>query len=487
MKKADQISFRNSDEERRKAQRVSAHFRAEFSDGSHGSTVNLSESGACLVSPRSMGSDEASMNLFLPFKSVALKANRVWSSQDKKTKEFLTGVRFFDLPKEELSFIRENLTNQSLSLSSQAKKKPAVGLNALTRVAFDDQTVTRNIENLIGAAQIPVGLAGPIRVKGDHAKGLFYVPFATTEGTLVSGCTLGMIALTRSGGVSAKVISGKVDITPVFELPDLGKAVSFAEWLKTNFSSIKSECQKSPRHGKLIDLKPLVMGRRVYAHFVFDTCDAMGLNMISIATHEACQMIQKMNDTVKKYYLRSNLSADKKPAYSNFINGYGKEVVAEAFMKKEAVKRYLNTTPRDMSDFWYTSALSGFQAGTVGHNAHYANALAAIYIACGQDVAQIVNACMGVSGCEVDENGDLYVFLRLPCVIVGTVGGGTHLDTQKECLQIMDCYGAGKSDKFAEIIGATLLAGEVSICAGLANGEFIKAHIRKRSLGAHSP
>lgn len=467
--------------ERRKAPRVAAAFGIKFTDGSEGSTADLSQSGARLVSQTPLGPDNASIRLLLPFKPLTLKVKTVWSRQNPAIKEFIYGVKFLEITEEDLSLLRKTLAGKSQI--DQAKKDPTAGLDALKRVVFEQEKVAGNIENLIGAAQVPVGLAGPIKVKGDHAKGLFYVPFATTEGTLVSGYTLGMIALTRGGGVSAKVLSHKVDITPVFEFADLLDAAAFAEWIKNNFTLIKSECEKTTRHGKLLELKPLVMGKRVYVYFVMDSGDAMGLNMISIATYQACEMIKKSNPSMKKYYLRSNLSADKKQAYSNFIHGYGKEVAVEILLKKEIVKRYLNTTPEAMCDFWYTSVLSGFQAGTVGHNAHYANALAAIYIACGQDVAQIVNSSMGVSGCEVTEDKDLYAFLRLPCVIIGTLGGGTHLDTQKECLEIMDCYGEGKSDKLAEIIGATLLAGEISICAGLASGEFIKAHIRKRALG----
>ena len=206
----------------------------------------------------------------------------------------------------------------------------------------------------------------------------------------------------------------------------------------------------------------------------------MGLNTISFATAACCECIVASFPEVLRHYLRSNLSADKKPGYSNFIRGYGREVCAEVTIRRSVAARLLGATPEEMSDFWHASVLSGFQAGTVGHNAHYANALAAIFIACGQDVAQIVNAAQGISTCEVDGNGDAYFSVRLPCLIVATVGGGTQLPTQRECLELMGCYGSGRADKFAEIIAATLLAGEISICAGLASNTFIQAHARKR-------
>ena len=337
-----------------------------------------------------------------------------------------------------------------------------------------------NIERFIGAAQVPLGLAGPIEVWGDHARGEFHVPFATTESTLVSGYTLGMLAASRSGGIRAKVLSRRTDITPVFEFQNLDDCARFAAWLPDRLPELRAACATQTKHSRLTGVRPVVIGRRVFVHFAFDTGDAMGLNSISFATDACCQMLQRDFPGIRRWYLRSNLSADKKPAFSNFLHGYGKEVCAEVTIRREVAEGMLKVTPEQMCDFWHASVLSGFQAGTMGHNAQYANALAAIFIACGQDVAQVVNAVQGISTCELDSAGDAYFSVRLPCLIVGTIGGGTHLPTQRECLELMGCYGADASDKFAEIVGATLLAGEISICAGLANGTFIQAHARKR-------
>jgi hydroxymethylglutaryl-CoA reductase (NADPH) len=355
-------------------------------------------------------------------------------------------------------------------------------VSAIQRHCLDPSKLDRNIEKFIGAAQVPIGLAGPMKVSGDHARGIFRVPFATTEGTLVAGYTQGMLAASRSGGIRVKVLSRHTDITPVFELRDLGECVRFASWLVARVKAIRKVCATKTKRCRLLGLRPIIIGRRVYVHFDFDTHDAMGLNSISLATDASCQMISREFGGVVRWYLRSNLSADKKPAYLNFIQGYGKEVVAEVTIRKVVANRILGATPVQMQDFWHASVLSGFQAGTVGHNAHYANALAAVFIACGQDVAQIVNAAQGISTCEVDSEGDAYFSVRLPSLIVATVGGGTSLPTQRECLAIMECDGPDTSDKFAEILAATLLAGEISICAALASGAFILAHARKREL-----
>ncbi|MCF6286910.1 MAG: hydroxymethylglutaryl-CoA reductase [Candidatus Hydrogenedentes bacterium] len=362
------------------------------------------------------------------------------------------------------------------------ERKTETSMEAIRHEAFDPEAIAPNIEKLVGAVHVPLGIAGPVRVHGDHARGDYFVPFATTEGTLVAGYTLGMLALTRAGGVNVKVLSEKVDLTPIFELKSLAAAYEFAQWLDDNIDTIRMDCEATTRHGQLLELRSTIIGRRVFTHFVFDAKDAMGMNMISFATHSACDALMKQRPDVIRYYLRSNLSADKKPAFSNFIHGYGKEVVAEATISRKIIQKYMNSTPEDMTDFWHASVLSGLQAGTIGHNAHIANGLAAIYIATGQDVAQIVNASQAIVSAEVTDGGDFYMALRAPCLIVATVGGGTNIDSQRECLQIMGCHGTGKSNKFAEIVAATLLAGELSIGSALANDRFIHAHKQKRSL-----
>jgi len=355
-----------------------------------------------------------------------------------------------------------------------------VSLDAVHYDGFNEKQVAANIEKLVGAVHVPLGIAGPITVRGDHADGPYHVPFATTEGTLVAGYTLSMLGLSKAGGVRVKVLANKVDITPVFELETMADAVQFGEHLKRDFEALRGWCESTTRYGKLLEVRPVIMGRRVYVHFVFDPKDAMGMNMISFATHEACERLLANNDRIKQYYLRSNLSADKKPAYSNFVNGFGKEVVAECTLPRKIAERYFRSTPEAMADFWHASALSGFQAGTMGHNAQFGNALAAIYIATGQDVAQVTNAASGIFSAELTPEGELYCSMRLPSLIVATVGGGTGLPSQRACLELMDCAGAGHSDKFAEIVAATLFAGELSIGAALASGEFIHAHRRKR-------
>jgi hydroxymethylglutaryl-CoA reductase (NADPH) len=352
-------------------------------------------------------------------------------------------------------------------------------LEAVANMAFTPEEVRGNIENLVGAVHVPVGVGGPIRVNGMYANGLYYVPFATTEGTLVSTYQYGMRAITEAGGANTYVLGDALDITPCFILSDAREAISFARWLEVHVEDLKTLAVETTTHGRLTELHVHVFGRRVFARFVFTTGDAMGLNMINIAVDHVCRHVLKATQC-QRYYLRCNYSSDKKPAAINLFRTYGKEVAIDVTLPKTVVETYLGVSTRDLLDFGAVGRLGTMQAGALGANAHFANGLAAIFIACGQDVAQTVNASIGFVDAELVGDDDLYVSARLPNLVVGTVGGGTHLPTQTECLRLLGCEGAGTARKFAEIVGATALAGELAIYAALANGRFIEAHRQKR-------
>jgi hydroxymethylglutaryl-CoA reductase (NADPH) len=356
-------------------------------------------------------------------------------------------------------------------------------LDAAAETGFAPEEVRTNIENLVGAVHVPLGVAGPIRVNGTHAQGSYYVPFATTEGTLVSTYQAGMRAITEAGGANAYVLGDSLDIAPCFMLDSAREAISFAQWLNDHLDELREVAAQTTAHGRLAELHTQVFGRRVFGRFVFTTGDAMGMNMVNIAVDQICRhAIQTAG--CERYYLRCNYSSDKKPAAINLFRPYGKEVAIDFTLPASVVETYLGVSAREMLDFIATGRLGAMQAGALGMNAHFANGLAAIFIACGQDVAQVVNASIGFSDAElVGEN--LYVFARLPNLVVGTVGGGTNLPTQSECLALLDCRGDGTAPKFAEIVAATLVGGELAIAAALANGRFIEAHRQNRQRTAH--
>jgi hydroxymethylglutaryl-CoA reductase (NADPH) len=352
-------------------------------------------------------------------------------------------------------------------------------LEAAADVAFAPEQVRGNIENLVGAAHVPLGIAGPIRVNGEHAQGSYHVPFATTEGTLVSTYQYGMRAITEAGGANTYVVADSLDITPCFVLADASEAIAFAQWLHDHLQELRRVAEQTTAHGRLVDLDTRVFGRRVFARFVFTTGDAMGMNMVNIAVDAACRRAVELM-RCERFYLRCNYSSDKKPAAINLMRPYGKEVVVDFTLPAAVVQTYLGVSTHEMLDFVAAGRQGAMQAGALGMNAHFANGLAAVFIACGQDVAQVVNASIGFADVELAGDDDLYVFARVPNLVVGTVGGGTGLPTQRECLALLECVGDGAAPKFAEIVAATLVAGEIAIAAALANGRFIEAHRHNR-------
>jgi hydroxymethylglutaryl-CoA reductase (NADPH) len=354
-------------------------------------------------------------------------------------------------------------------------------LSAVAETAFAPEDTRGSIENLVGATQIPLGIGGPIQVNGQYADGLFYVPFATTEGTLVTTYQYGMRAITEAGGANTHVLADALDITPCFVVGGMSEALALAAWLTDHVEEMRATAAETTTHGRLVEVRPHVFGRRVFAQFVFSTGDAMGLNMVNLAVDHICRWVLE-SMPCEAYYLRCNYSSDKKPAAINLFRPYGKEVAVDLTMPASVVEAHLGVSTRALCDFGASGRLGTMQAGALGANAHFANGLAAIYIACGQDVAQIVNASIGFLDLEEVGDGDLYVAARLPNLVVATVGGGTKLPTQHECLTLLGCTGDGTARKFAEIVGATLVAGELAICAALANGRFIEAHRQNRAI-----
>lgn len=356
-------------------------------------------------------------------------------------------------------------------------------LKHIRKFSGDPKQMMGNIENPIGCAQVPIGLSGPLRVNGTYAKGDFYIPLATTEGALVAASNMGMRLLTKSGGVNTMILKDVVHVSPLFKTESIEQFSQLVNWLDSNFEQIKIEAEKTTSHGKLLSIVPKITSEGTILTFSYSTGDAMGLNMIVNATHEGSLYIAE--NTKIKFYLRSNFSSDKKVSAYNFVNGYGKEVFAEATIPQELFdEEKLNTTPKDLIENYNNARSGAIHSGMVGSNAHVANTLAAIFIACGQDVAHITNCCTGITGFKLLSTGDLYCSLYIPGLLIGTVGGGVALPTQKECLEILDCYGSGKAKKFAEIIIASILASEVSITIALTNSSFMGAH---EFLGRNKP
>jgi hydroxymethylglutaryl-CoA reductase (NADPH) len=332
-----------------------------------------------------------------------------------------------------------------------------------------------NVENPVGAVQVPLGVAGPLRVEGDHARGVFYVPLATTEGALVRSYERGMTTLTRAGGATVRMLADENRVSPVFVFDGVAEAATFARELPELFGALKAEAESTTRRGRLLRIEPRALGREVPVHFVYWTADAHGMNMIVKATDCACRWLVEQG-RAGRYYLFSGAESEKRASGSLFAGGKGKKVLAGASISPRLMRAYLHTTPAAMADLWQRTVLGHLQAGALGYNGQIANGLAALFIACGQDVANVANSAVGVTSFEVLPGGDLYASVTLPSLTVATVGGGTGLGTARECLEMLGCAGEGGAPKLAEIAAATLLAGELSMGAAIASGEFVAAH-----------
>lgn len=340
------------------------------------------------------------------------------------------------------------------------------------------ETAKYNCENMIGSIQIPLGVAGPLYVSGNYATGEFYIPLATSEGALIASVNRGCKAVNASFG--ARVMVEEVGMTrgPVFTTSGIKEGMKFKKWLDDNFEEISKISESTSSHLKLIKLESSILGRHVYVRFYFTTSDAMGMNMVTIATQEAVEFIEKQAK-IHCLSLAGNYDIDKKPSWLNFIKGRGKRVWADAVLSEKIVLDILKTTPSKIHEVATNKCLLGSaMSGSIGFNSHFANIVAAVFIACGQDVAHTVEGSLGITTTQVNNNS-LYISVYLPDVCIGTVGGGTRLPAQYEALEILGVAGGtdGRNAlKLAEILGGAVLAGELSLLAALSKGSLAASH-----------
>jgi hydroxymethylglutaryl-CoA reductase (NADPH) len=356
-------------------------------------------------------------------------------------------------------------------------------LDHVGRSTLPAASLRGNVENPVGAAQVPLGVAGPLRVLGEHAEGTFYVPLATTEGAVVRSHERGMVALTRSGGATARVWIDENRISPIFNFPGTAEAREFARRLPELEGGAREAAEDTTGHGRLLRLVPHPVGRRVIVDLCFSTGDAHGMNMIARAADAACRRLAAEGGATD-WLLFSGRESEKRPSGALLAGGKGKTVTAGALLPRRVVRAVLGTTAEALARLWRETVLGHLQGGALGYNGHAANGLTALFIACGQDVANIANSALCITELEATEEGDLHASVTLPSLVVATVGGGTALPTARECLEMMGCFGTGRAPKLAEIAAATVLAGELSFGAALASGGFVEAH---ETLGRNRP
>lgn len=375
------------------------------------------------------------------------------------------------------------------------EKELGILLENIGYFSLDEKVAAgKNCENMIGVSQIPLGVAGPLKL-GHLSLGIsktpsvkrqkrsafkeYYVPLATTEGALVASVNRGCKAIRLAG--RATVFAERTGATrgPVFETAGISESIEFKSWVEENFAQIAAAAEKTSSHLRLLKQDINIAGKNVFVRFYFDTEDAMGMNMVTIATQKIVELIEKETG-VKCLSVAGNYDIDKKPSWMNFINNRGFKAWAEVVLPQPVVRQVLKVKPQSLYDTWLAKCMVGSaMSGSLGFNAHYANIIAALFIATGQDPAHVVEGSLGITTTNILSNGDFYFSVYLPALMVGTVGGGTGLVTQKEALEILGVSGGNEgknAERLAEIVAGAVLAGELSLIASEAEGSLVRAH-----------
>ncbi len=407
------------------------------------------------------------------------------SKADGRLEEVITQLMRGEISISRLERVLKNANLAALVRRLYLERKLGISLSSIASTILDFEVLYgRNIENPIGAVQIPVGIVGPLLIKGQYANGEFFVPLATTEGALVASVNRGVKAITLSGGARTAIINDHMARAPLLWTPSVDDALRLKSWVEENLEDIRKAAESTTRHGKLKSVFPYIIGNLLWLRFQYHTGDAMGMNMATIASEKACSFIlEHYPGEARCLSVSGNMCTDKKPAVLNRLLGRGKYVVAESVIPGDIISKVFKTTAEDIHRLNIAKNLLGSAAaGSPSFNAHAANIIAAIFLATGQDAAQVVESSLVFTWTEL--RGDsLYISVTLPSLEVGTVGGGTGLPTQREALSIMGVEGGGSppganARKFAEIIAATVLAGEINLLAAQAGGELGKAHIK---------
>lgn len=354
----------------------------------------------------------------------------------------------------------------------------------LSSYSFDPAILPGNVENFIGVAQVPIGLAGPLLVNGEHAQGEFFVPLATTEGTLVASYNRGMKLTRAAGGVTTTVVDDSMQRAPAFVFDSAREARDFGRWLEEHFDEIKREADATTNSGSLRDIQQFPASRILFTRFNYTTGDAAGQNMTSKATAFACKWINSQRPEIRDFVLEANFATDKKSSQVNMLHTRGKRVVAEVTLPADLLRDQMGVEAEQLFSKRLISNLGSFMAGVTNNGAQAANGVTALFIATGQDVANVAESSAAYGYSELLPDGAYYASVTLPSLIVATYGGGTGLATQRECLEALDCYGTGKVEKLAEIVAATVLCGDLSLGWAVAVDEWVTAHDR---LGRNRP
>ncbi len=356
------------------------------------------------------------------------------------------------------------------------EKETGVSLSTIGEIYTDDPSIV-HCENLIGSISLPLGVAGPLRIHGEQLQDTVYLPLATTEGALVASVNRGCKAILASGGVQVQIQNIGATRGPVFRTHGIQEGKKLMQWIETHFTLLKQEAKTTSSHLDLLKVHMQMNGTEVYVRFDFDTEEAMGMNMATIATDKIVKIIEK-ECNVCCIAVAGNYDIDKKPAWLNMISGRGKRGWAEILMSRDNVESILKTTPEKIEEIVRVKCWGGsMMAGSLGFNAHFANIVAAFYAATGQDLAHVVEGSHGVTSARLLPDGDLYFSIMMPALMIGMVGGGTKLKTQREAQSLTK---AKTAIELAEVLVGGVLAGELSLIASISAQSLANVH---KSLG----
>lgn len=392
-----------------------------------------------------------------------------------KVDDAITGVekKGVRIPRDENDDYSPAIIKQRQALVEQFS---GAKLDHVSKYSFDPHLSKGNVEHFIGVAQIPIGLAGPIKINGEHAQGDFLIPLATSEGTLVASYNRGIKIMNLSGGITTTVVGDAMQRAPVFVFSNAREARDFVHWVNANFETIKEQADSTSSVARLQEIDSYLSNKFAFLRFNFHTGDAAGQNMVGRATFAASSWIIDNYAGIQNFYLESNFATDKKASWINIARTRGKRVTAEATVKRQVLIENMRVEPEKLFYHYGVASIGGFMSGVNNNGAHSANGITAMFIATGQDIANVSESSAGLLYCEMTRDGDLYISLTIPSLIVATHGGGVGLPTQRECLEMLGCVGKGKVNKLAEIVAAVALAGEISLAAAISSSDWVSSH-----------
>jgi hydroxymethylglutaryl-CoA reductase (NADPH) len=380
------------------------------------------------------------------------------------------------------------VTKMATQLRHEFLKKNNLDVEKISEAGLDLDDIKNNIESYVGSTEVPVGIVGPLLYNDNKNNDLVYCLAGTLEGALVASMNRGAKAITNSGGFTADVVWQKMCRVPMFIFNETEEALLFRNFAIANFYNIKKVAEQYSNHAKLLEIDVIQLKNIVHIKFIYKTGDASGQNMTTSCTWHAMLYIvdqfKKETEIVPiDYIIEGNGSSDKKASLSNIENGRGINVTAECNLTEKIINQILRTTSEKLYQCFLPSQEICSSNGMLGYNVNVANAIAAIYVTTGQDLACIHESSIGFLHLEKTTEG-LKLKLNLTNLVIGTVGGGTHLPKQAEALKLMDCLGSGKVERFAKLICGFALGLEISTYSAIVSGEFAKAH---EKLGRNKP